>query len=268
MAAHRITITLDAEHASKLARLAARVHVDEGTLARSLLSSAIDDADPDAGTVVAVLDGIEGAWDRAQLGRRQAASGDTVTLEQLSRVARVEIALAAVDDLDRLIAALSLPADTRERVRRSLRPLADVPRVGARMATSRITGQHITMAAGGGARRSKRPSCDGLECRAGVVRRLWIHRRSAASEGYACGMSEHARSLLHEALSLSAEERADLIAELLVSLEGAAADETVTVEQAWAEELETRAGRVLSGQGHGEEWTQVRARVSRSLTDG
>ena len=81
-------------------------------------------------------------------------------------------------------------------------------------------------------------------------------------------MSEHARSLLHEALSLSAEERADLIAELLVSLEGVAADETVTAEQAWAEELETRACRVLSGQGHGEEWTQVRARVSRSLTDG
>lgn len=37
--------------------------------------------DPDACTVVAVLDGIDGAWDRAQLGRRQAASGDTMNLE-------------------------------------------------------------------------------------------------------------------------------------------------------------------------------------------
>ena len=83
MASQRINITLDPEHASKLARLAARVHVNEGTLARSLLSSAIDDADPDADTVVAVLDAIDGAWDRAQLGRRQAASGDTVSLEEL-----------------------------------------------------------------------------------------------------------------------------------------------------------------------------------------
>jgi hypothetical protein len=83
MASHRINITLDPEHASKLARLAARVHVNEGTLARSLLSSAIDDADPDADTVVAVLDGIDGVWDRAQLGRRQAASGDTLSLDEL-----------------------------------------------------------------------------------------------------------------------------------------------------------------------------------------
>lgn len=83
MASQRINITLDPEHASKLARLAARVHVHEGTLARSLLSSAIDGADPDADTVVAVLDGIDGAWERAQLGRGQAASGDTIRLDEL-----------------------------------------------------------------------------------------------------------------------------------------------------------------------------------------
>lgn len=83
MTTQRLNITLDAEHAGKLARLAARVHVNEGTLARSLLSSAIDEADPDADTVVAVLDGIDNAWDRAQLGRQQAASGDTVALQDL-----------------------------------------------------------------------------------------------------------------------------------------------------------------------------------------
>jgi plasmid stabilization system protein ParE len=48
-------------------------------------------------------------------------------------VARVEFARAAVEDLDRLIATLSLPADTRERVRRSLHPLADFPRVGTEL---------------------------------------------------------------------------------------------------------------------------------------
>lgn len=83
MAAQRLNITLDDEHAGKLARLAARVHVNEGTLARSLLASAIDDADPEADTVVSVLDGIDDAWERAQLARQQAAAGDTIALEDL-----------------------------------------------------------------------------------------------------------------------------------------------------------------------------------------
>ena len=83
MATQRLNITLDEEHAGKLARLAARVHVNEGTLARSLLSSALDDADPDPANVVAVLDGIDGAYERAQLGLRQAATGETVALDEL-----------------------------------------------------------------------------------------------------------------------------------------------------------------------------------------
>lgn len=83
MASHRLNITLDEEQAAKLERLARRVHVNEGTLARSLLASAIDDADPAPDSVVAVLDGIEGAWERSQQGRRQAASGETVPLSDL-----------------------------------------------------------------------------------------------------------------------------------------------------------------------------------------
>ena len=83
MASHRLNITLDEEQAAKLARLAGRVHVNEGTLARSLLSTAIDDADPDPDSVIAVLDGIDGAWERAELGRRQATSGQTIPLSDL-----------------------------------------------------------------------------------------------------------------------------------------------------------------------------------------
>lgn len=79
----RVNVTLDEQRAAKLSRLAARVHVAEGTLARSLLSSAIDDADPDPGNVVALLDALPGAFDRAQLGLRQAASGDTIPLSDL-----------------------------------------------------------------------------------------------------------------------------------------------------------------------------------------
>ena len=45
-------------------------------------------------------------------------------------MARVELALAAVDDLDTLIRTHSLPADTRARVARSLRALQQYPLMG------------------------------------------------------------------------------------------------------------------------------------------
>jgi hypothetical protein len=83
MSGQRLNITLDGEHAAKLATLAARVHVNEGTLARSLLSSAIDGLDPDPVNVAVLLDGIDGAFERAQLGVEQAAAGETVALDEL-----------------------------------------------------------------------------------------------------------------------------------------------------------------------------------------
>ncbi len=79
----RLNITLDEERAEKLNRLAERMHVQPGTIARSLLSSAIDDADPDARNVVALLDGLPGAFERAQLGLEQARAGQTIALDQL-----------------------------------------------------------------------------------------------------------------------------------------------------------------------------------------
>jgi len=45
-------------------------------------------------------------------------------------VARVELAAAAVEDLDELIRTHSLPADTRSRVARSLPPLERFPLLG------------------------------------------------------------------------------------------------------------------------------------------
>jgi plasmid stabilization system protein ParE len=46
-------------------------------------------------------------------------------------VARLNVALRAAAELDHLIVAYSLPDDTRDRVRRVLRPLADFPLMGA-----------------------------------------------------------------------------------------------------------------------------------------
>ena len=79
----RLNVSLDDEQAEKLARLADRLHVQPGTVARSLLSTAIDEADPDARNVVELLDGVTGAWKRAQLGLRQTHAGETVSLDAL-----------------------------------------------------------------------------------------------------------------------------------------------------------------------------------------
>jgi hypothetical protein len=80
----RVNVTLDPEHAEKLSRLAARVHVNEGTLARSLLATALDDADPSPEHIAALLDGIPGAYERARLGVEQAERGETIPLDDLA----------------------------------------------------------------------------------------------------------------------------------------------------------------------------------------
>jgi hypothetical protein len=59
------------------------MHVQPGTVARSLLSTALDEADPDARNVAQLLDGIPGAHERAQRGLEQARTGETVSLDQL-----------------------------------------------------------------------------------------------------------------------------------------------------------------------------------------
>lgn len=79
----RLNITLDDEGGAKLSRLADRMRVQPGTLARSLLLSALDEADPDAGNVVELLDAIPGAFERAQLGLEQARTGKTVGVHEL-----------------------------------------------------------------------------------------------------------------------------------------------------------------------------------------
>jgi hypothetical protein len=79
----RLNITLDDEQAKKLARLADRMHIQPGTIARSLLSSALDDVDPDARNVAELLDAIPGSFARAELGREQAQAGETISLDEL-----------------------------------------------------------------------------------------------------------------------------------------------------------------------------------------
>ena len=72
-----------------------------------------------------------------------------------------------------------------------------------------------------------------------------------------------ADAILHEALELSPKDRADLAAELLASLEPA--DDPKMVRTLWAQELEERARRVLSGESPGEDWAIVRQRLANEL---
>jgi predicted transcriptional regulator len=83
MGVERLNVTLEDEYAEKLSRLAERMHVQPGTVARSLLSQALDEADPDARNITELLDGIPGAYERAQLGLEQAQAGETVSLDEL-----------------------------------------------------------------------------------------------------------------------------------------------------------------------------------------
>jgi putative addiction module component (TIGR02574 family) len=78
-------------------------------------------------------------------------------------------------------------------------------------------------------------------------------------------MTSRAQELLREALTLPIDERADVAAELLASLDDAAAEDPAEVEAAWAAEIERRARRVMAGESQGIPWEDVRARAEAEL---
>jgi hypothetical protein len=82
-ATNRVNVILDEEHALKLRRLAERIHTNPGTLARSMLSTALEEADPSPRNVTALLDGIGGSFERAQRGFHETQAGLGTALEDL-----------------------------------------------------------------------------------------------------------------------------------------------------------------------------------------
>lgn len=80
-------------------------------------------------------------------------------------------------------------------------------------------------------------------------------------------MTDRAEALLREALALPPDDRADVAAELLASLDEPSTEDAAAVEAAWAREIERRARRVISGESDGESWERVRERVVRQLTE-
>lgn len=75
-------------------------------------------------------------------------------------------------------------------------------------------------------------------------------------------MTAKTEALLREVLVLPEEDRADVAAELLASLDAPPADGPETVQTLWSQELERRAKRVLSGEAIGEDWSSVRRRLA------
>lgn len=78
----RFNVQLDEPHARKLRELAERTHVNPGTLARSLLSTALDQVEPEPSSIVALLDSIPGAFERAQQGLREIEEGRGLPLDE------------------------------------------------------------------------------------------------------------------------------------------------------------------------------------------
>lgn len=80
-------------------------------------------------------------------------------------------------------------------------------------------------------------------------------------------MTSRAQDVLREALALALDERADVAAELLASLDDAAAERPADVEAAWAAEIERRARRALADESGGVAWDDVRRRAEAELRD-
>jgi len=83
--------------------------------------------------------------------------------------------------------------------------------------------------------------------------------------GTLAAMAMKAEDLWREALALTDDERADLAAELLASLEEQTEDDAEVVRVVWAEEIEHRARMVIAGESATEPWETVRQRIVDEL---
>ena len=76
--------------------------------------------------------------------------------------------------------------------------------------------------------------------------------------GYNIFMTERTRKILAQALELPIDQRAELAAELLASVDG---DPDTDADSVWAAEIERRARRALAGESKGKDWQAVFERL-------
>ena len=77
-------------------------------------------------------------------------------------------------------------------------------------------------------------------------------------------MNARSKQILRDALTLPANERADVAAELIASLDETEKD-LETVEKEWAKEIERRARHALASDSMGTPWEDVRRRAEAQL---
>jgi putative addiction module component (TIGR02574 family) len=75
-------------------------------------------------------------------------------------------------------------------------------------------------------------------------------------------MSQRAEQLLHDALRLPEQERAEMATKLIQSLDGEAESD---VDAAWAVEIERRCAALDSGETVTSDWEDVRRRIERDI---
>lgn len=78
-----LNVTLSSESRRKLERLARRTGVQRAALASLLLTRAVDDPDPESRDIVALLEGIPDAFDRARQGLEEIQAGRGIPIENL-----------------------------------------------------------------------------------------------------------------------------------------------------------------------------------------
>jgi putative addiction module component (TIGR02574 family) len=78
-------------------------------------------------------------------------------------------------------------------------------------------------------------------------------------------MTGRANQVLREALELPTDERVAVATELLASIDDREQVDVQAIEAAWAEEMERRARRVLSGESAGKPWEEVRRSIEANL---
>jgi putative addiction module component (TIGR02574 family) len=75
-------------------------------------------------------------------------------------------------------------------------------------------------------------------------------------------VTDDAEKFLAAALSLSEQERAEIAARLLESLDEADQDD---VDEAWAREIERRCAALDSGEAVTSDWNEFRSRIERDI---
>ena len=92
-----------------------------------------------------------------------------------------------------------------------------------------------------------------------------IAKTASGPPGSILTMTENASTVLREALALPADERAQVAADLIASIDEERDDDTAVVA-AWAQELERRAQQILRDRSSGEDWVTARERIAGRLT--